>query len=205
VDAAAEGEPLSARARLVATLVRMRAFLTALLVSLLAGCVGGGHDAAPAGPPALSLDLFPLGASSAEFVDVRSSEARTVRVEPDAASGSVRLVVAGGSGPPRELRVTRRDDSLFFSGGVEEGTELIRAGAHAGDAWKSADRSVTFDGWERVTLPTANYDAARITVRRGPAAMQQVETWWFAPGVGLVRLRSDHGTLFVDELLRSSL
>ena len=46
------------------------------------------------------------------------------------------LVVAGGSGPPRELRVTRRDGSLFFSGGVEEGTELIRVGAQAGDAWQ---------------------------------------------------------------------
>lgn len=196
---------LSADALAIATLPRMRAVLAALLALVLAACAGaGGGSNAPADAPALTADLFPLVASSASFVDLRNSSARTVRVEPDAADGSVRLVLDAGSGPARELRVTRRDGSLYFSGGVGEGTELIRVGAHAGDEWESGGRRVTFDGWERVTLPSANYDAARITARRGPASMQQVETWWFAPGVGLVRLRSDHGTLFVDELVRSS-
>jgi hypothetical protein len=179
----------------------MRAALAALLLCLAAGCAG--NDAAPA-PPPLSEDLFPFAASSASFVDLRGTEARTVRVEPDASDGSARLVVEEGGHPARELRVTRRGASLYFSGGVDEGTELIRLGARAGDAWESAGRRVSFDGWERVALPAATYDAARITARRGPAGMQQVETWWFAPGVGLVRLRSDHGTLFVDELVRSS-
>ena len=182
----------------------MRAVLALLLACVLAACAGDRRDAASAGTPALAADLFPFERSSAEFVDVRGSSARTVRVEPDAAGESARLVLEGGAGQARELRVTRREGSLFFSGGVEEGTELIRVGARAGDAWQSGGRSVTFDGWERVTLPSATYDAARITARRGPSGMQQVETWWFAPGVGLVRLRSDHGTLFVDELVRSS-
>jgi hypothetical protein len=183
----------------------MRADLAALLALVLAGCAGakGGGGGSP-DAPALSGDLFPFTASSASFVDVRGSTARTVRVEPDASDGSARLVLEAGEGPARELRVTRRDGSLFFSGEIGEGTELIRAGAHAGDEWESGGRRVRFDGWERVTLPAANYDAARITARRGPAGMQQVETWWFAPGVGLVRLRSDHGSLFVDELVRSS-
>jgi len=183
----------------------MRAAFAAVLALLLAACAGGaGESSEAAGSPALSADLFPFAASSAAFVDLRGSSSRTVRVEPDAGEASARLVLESADGPPRELRVTRRDDSLYFSGGVEEGTELIRLGARAGDAWESAGRRVTFDGWERIALPSASYDAARITARRGPAGMQQVETWWFAPGVGLVRLRSDHGTLFIDELVRSS-
>lgn len=180
----------------------MRAALAALLALVLAGCAGTGGGKTDA--PALTADLFPFAASTAAFVDVRGSAARTVRIEPDATETSARLVLESPNGPARELRVTRRDGSLYFSGGVEEGTELIRVGAHPGDAWDSDGRRVTFDGWERVTLPAASYDAARITARRGPTNMQQVETWWFAPGVGLVRLRSDHGSLFVDELVRSS-
>jgi hypothetical protein len=176
----------------------------AVLLALAAAACAGGPDGDAAGAPPLGADLFPFAASSATFIDLRGSAARTVRVEPAEGDASARLVLEGEDGPPRELRVTRRDGSLFFSGGVEEGTELIRVGARAGDAWESGGRRVTFDGWERVTLPAATYDAARITARRGPAGMQQVETWWFAPGVGLVRLRSDHGTLFIDELVRSS-
>ena len=184
----------------------MRLAITALAL-FLAGCAAGGaatSEPEAAADAGLSLDLFPFETSSTAFVDVKDSSPRTLRVEPSPDGESARIALDVGAGPPREMRVTRRGDSLFFSGGVELGAELLRAGARPGDAWESDGRRVTFDGWERVRLPAATYDAARVSARRGPAGLEQVETWWFAKGVGLVRLKSDHGTLFVDELVRSS-
>jgi len=181
----------------------MRAYLACLVV--LAGCATGAAPAPnpQAGTPVLSMDLLPFEASSAPFTDTTDPAPRTLRIEPAADGASARLLLEMDGIPPRELRATRRDGSVFLSGGMEEGTELIRAGARAGDTWESGGRRVTFEGWERVSLPTVTYDAAKISTRRGPPGVEQVETWWFAPGVGLVRLRSDHGTLFVDELIRS--
>jgi hypothetical protein len=34
----------------------------------------------------------------------------------------------------------------------------------------------------------------------GPATLPVVQTWWFAPGSGLVRMRSDRGGIFTDEM-----
>ena len=173
---------------------------------MIAGCsTGAGSRDAPApGAAPLSADLLPFTASSAPYSDLKAPQPWLLRVEPSADGASARLLLEVPGGPARELRATRRGDSVFVSGGVDLGTELIRIGAHPGDQWNSGGLQVTFDGWERAALPAGNYDAARITTRRGPVGVQHVETWWFAPGVGLVRLRSDHGTLFVDELVRAA-
>lgn len=177
--------------------------LAVLLAALsAAGCASpSGGDPAPGA--ALSADLCPLTASSAAFLDMKDSTARTLRVEP-LGDGAARLVLDVPGAPPREIRVTLRDGSIYFSGGMGQGTEILRSGASPGDSWESDGRRVTFEGWERLPLPAATWDAARISARRGPAGLEQVETWWFARGTGLVRLRSDHGGLFTDELVRSS-
>ena len=177
-----------------------------LLLIVISGCrTEGGSASRPTnGAAPLSFDLLPFTASTAAFSDLGDALPRILRVEPSADGSSARLLLEGAGGPARELRATRRGDAVFVSGGVDIGTELIRIGAHPGEAWESGGMHVTFDGWERVTLAAANYDAARISTRRGPVGVQHVETWWFAPGVGLVRLRSDHATLFVDELVRSA-
>jgi hypothetical protein len=151
----------------------------------------------------MTPDLVPFQASESSFVDVKDGSPRTLKVVPAADGASARLVLQVADGPAREILVTRRDRALYFSGGPELGTELIRLGAHPGDSWDSEGRHVSFDGWERVLLPHVSVDAVRVTARRGPQGLQQVETWWFAPGVGLLRLKSDHGSLFTDELVRT--
>lgn len=184
----------------------MRRHLAGLLL-LFAGCA-----APPAAPPArtadeaaLATDLFPFQTAAAAFTNVSDSSPRTLRVEPAADGASAKVFIGAPGGELREiLHVTRRDGSLYFAAGPDEGTELLRGGAHPGDSWESGGRHVRFDGWERVALASASYDAARITARRGPTSVEQVETWWFAKNVGLVRLRNDHATFFVDELVRSS-
>ncbi len=181
-----------------------RSLAAVLRVALLAVA---GCTSPPAGESAyravLSADLCPLTASTAGFVEMKDSSARTLRVEP-LEDDAARLVLDVPGAPPREIRVARRDGSVFFAGSIGPGTEILRLGAAPGDTWESDGRRVTFEGWERLPLPGATYDAARISARRGPAGLEQVETWWFARGVGLVRLRSDHGKLFIDELVRSS-
>jgi hypothetical protein len=185
-----------------------RTLAAALLV--LAGCAGGAPSSSPpdSGTPRaeapLSAELFPFAASTAGFADQKDGAARTLRVEPAADGVTARLVLEVPGVASRVMTATRRGGSVFFSGGVDVGTELLRGGAAPGAAWESDGRRVRFDGWERLTLPAGTYDAARISARRGPTGLEEVETWWFAPGVGLVRLRSDHGTLFVDELVRTT-
>lgn len=172
-----------------------------LLASIVGCATPSGGDPAPGA--ALSADLCPLTASTAGFVDLKDSSPRTLRVEP-LEGDAARLVLEVPDSPPREIRVTRKDGSIFFSGGMGTGTEILRGGAEPGATWESDGRRVTFEGWERMPLASATYDTARISARRGPSGLEQVETWWFARGVGLVRLRSDHGSLFVDELVRST-
>jgi hypothetical protein len=182
----------------------MRAAAAALLV-LLAGCASaaGGAGRAPSDwDEPISVELFPFDAAPAKFVDSKDKAQRTMRVERSADGASARWVLEIADAPAAAMRVTRRDESLFFANGSDAEVELIRGGARPGAAWDSADQRVTFDGWERVTLPGASYEAARITVRRGKPDFQMVETWWFANGVGLVRQRTDRGSLFVAERTR---
>jgi len=180
----------------------MRAAIAAFAL-FVAGCASPDAARAPASDAPLTLDLCPFDAPSAAFLDAKDGAPRTLRVEPLEGGESARMILEGAEAKPREIRVTRRGESLFFSGGIDVGTELIRAGARPGDRWDSDRRHVSFDGWERVRLPGAD-EAARITARRGPAGLEQVETWWFARGVGLVRLKTDHGGIFGDELVRAA-
>lgn len=152
----------------------------------------------------MTADLLPLTASSAAFVDVRSGAARTLRVEPD--GDGARLVLEVPDAAPREISVVRTATGYVFASGIEPGTEILRLAANPGDMWESSGRRVSFDGWERVSSADAKstWDAARISARRGPPELQHVETWWFVPATGLVRLRSDHGGMFADELVRTS-
>lgn len=178
----------------------MRTAAACLLI--LAGCASTSPPPRAGGP--ISAELLPLAASSAGFVDVRSGAARTLRVEPD--GSGARLVLEVPDAAPREIRVARSATGWVFGSGVEPGTEILRLAANPGDEWESNGRRVSFDGWERVSAADAKlaWDAARISARRGPPELQHVETWWFVPATGLVRLRSDHGGMFADELVRTS-
>lgn len=185
----------------------MRLPTVALVLVVAASCAGTETPPPRSDAPALAADLFPLERATAEFQVNGTPHA--IRVEPSDDGASARLYYERADGAPAELvRVARRGDAFLFARGPEPGTELLRVGARPGEAWESEGSRVRFDGWERVDCPARSYDAARITRRFGPEAIQGVETWWFAPGVGLVRLVSDHrserGSLFVDELIRSS-
>ncbi len=173
----------------------MIALRIAVVAAALMACTSTPHDPAAR---ALAEDLVPLAPSVATFT-MGGSATRTLRVEPAADGSAAKFVLEGGE-TPREIRVTRSGTSLWFSGGAGLGTELVRFGATPGTSWESGGREVRFEGWERVEVPAGAYDAARITARRGPPSLQEVETWWFAPQVGLVRLRTDHGGIFVDEM-----
>jgi hypothetical protein len=183
----------------------MRALLLALLLLVPVACAGAGASAGLRDSGgALTADLLPFEASTSAFTNVRDSSARTLRVVPSEDGQSARLVLEAPGVAASEIHVTRRDASLWFSSDINLGTELIRAGAAPGAAWESGGRRVRFEGWESVPVGGAGVDAARITARRGPAGLEHVETWWFARGVGLVRLKSDRGSISVDELVRAS-
>jgi hypothetical protein len=178
----------------------------AALVLFLAACASRDRDATAAAAGRLSPELLPAQSPAARFVDLKDAAPRTLRVGVSPEDGTLRLVLETEGQAPREIRVTRTDGSLLFAAGGETGTELLRVGAAPGDAWESAGRRVRFEGWERVIAasdPSVGWEAARVSARRGPPGMEQVETWWFARGVGVVRLRSDHGGVFVDELIRA--
>jgi len=182
----------------------MRAAIAAFLV-LLAGCSSAvvGAERAPSDwDEPISVELFPFDAPPAKFVDSKNAAPRTMRVERSPDGASARWLLEIDDAPTAAMRVTRRGESLFFANGGDAEVELIRGGARPGAAWDSAEQRVTFDGWERVSLPGASYEAARITVRRGKPDFQLVETWWFAKGVGFVRQRTDRGSLFVAERTR---
>jgi hypothetical protein len=180
----------------------MRAALAALVL-FAAGCAssGGGERTSSWDAP-LSPDLFPFDVAPATFADSKGAAPGTMRVEPAPGGETARVVFESAGAVVGEMRVTRRGDSIFFASGAGAETELIRGGAKPGDAWESERQRIRFEGWERVTLPPKSYDAARITVRRGSAKFELVETWWFARGVGLVRQRTDRGSMSVRERSR---
>ena len=165
---------------------------------LLAAACGSVAPAATSTQPALSADLFPCGARTAPFVMARG-EARSLRVEPTA-DGAV-LWFEGDGVEPRRMDVSRAGGGYVFSGGPDAQTELLRFGAAPGSTWRSGDTDVHFDGWERIDVPGGTFDAVRIRAVSGPADLPVVQTWWFAPGTGLVRLRSDRGGMFSEEML----
>jgi hypothetical protein len=179
---------------------------------LVAACAGTAPDRAadgaaqPAAPdPAqapLAPDLLPFSERTAVF-QVVGGRTTTLRVEPEG-DRAANLLLDDGEGGKRRLRALREGASVFVSGGPSRGTELLRLGAAPGTGWTSGETAVRFEGWERVEVPGGSFDAARIVTRTGPEQLQRIETWWFAPGEGIVRLRSDHGGIFAEELVLSA-
>lgn len=175
-----------------------RVRLEAVLLVLLSGACAGtpaAPESAPAGR-ALADDLFPFEARSGEFATGRD-EVRTLRLAPE--EGGAALWVEGGAEPLR-IDVRREGAGYVFSAGPSSETELLRVGAAPGTTWTSGDATVRFDGWERLVLPAGTFDAARIRCTSGPPSLPTTETWWFAPGRGLVRWRIDKGGLVSEEL-----
>lgn len=164
-----------------------------VLAAAAAACASpdGGGSGAPLGE-----DLFPLAPRTSVFVLSRGPE-RTIRVETTD-TGAV-LWVEGGVRPMR-MDVRREPGGFVVSSGPNAETEVVRFGAKPGAEWGSSERKVRFDGWERLVLPGGTYDAARIRVMWGPDSLASVETWWFAPGTGLVRWRIEQGGLNTEEL-----
>lgn len=153
--------------------------------------VGGADRGAP-----LTEDLFPLAPSSAVYA-MRQGEQRPMRVEPTPSGAAMFL---GGGRVDRRVDVERTETGLSFRGAPESATEVLRFGARTGESWQSGRSLVRFEGWERIEVPAGTYDAARITTSIPGQQPPHDETWWFAPGAGLVRLRSSYGGLFVEEL-----
>ena len=184
----------------------MRTLLAVALVasSLLGGATGCGSSSQessdlPSEPAALTADLIPLEERTSRF-DVGRGRVRTLRVVP-LGNDTADLVFEGGSAGARRLRVVRREKAVFLSAGPGQATEILRIGAEPGDEWETRFEEIQFDGWERVDVPAGSFDAARVTTRSGPDQLPRTETWWFVRGEGLVRLRSDHGGIFSEEML----
>lgn len=186
----------------------MRIAPAALLsvLALVAACASDdGADPAPPAVPsqdpgaaALGADLLPFTEAVLRFDAGRGREA-VLSTRP--AGGAVLKFVLSGEGMrPREIDVLREGDSIFFRAGPERGTELLRLGATPGDAWSAPPATVRFDGWERVSVPAGTYDCARIVATSGGGDIARVDTWWFARDLGLVKLRSEYGTLFTEEM-----
>lgn len=177
----------------------------AVLATSACSSSGAGGGSASDGVPAagavpISADLFPCAAATSSFVTSRG-DARTLRVEP--APDGATLWFEGAGVEPRRMDVRRAGTGFVFSSGPDAETELLRVGAAPGAEWMSGTARVQFEGWERISTPAGTYDAARIRVTTGPPTLPVVQTWWFVPGTGLVRLRSDRAGIFSDEISRS--
>lgn len=159
----------------------------------------GDPAARPMGP-----ELFPLEPSTVEYVLPRGRRAQAT-VEPTAEGARMwlRPIEPGAPDvPPREITVRRREGGLWFANGPSYGVALIRFGVGPGARWTGDGMELVFEGWERIETPAGVYDAARVRTVRGKGDIQRVETWWFAPDVGLVRLETDAAGLFTETLER---
>ena len=185
--------------------MRPAALCLLLAAAVAGGCASpetsGGGDASAA--LRLSPDVCPFDAPPGRFSIRKGAPEQAFHVVPGADGATAKLVLEGLDGPAMELHVTRKADSLYFSPGPELGAELIRGGADPGTTWDSDGWRITFEGWEPVVTASGRYDAARIAARRGPAKLQWVQTWWFARGVGLLRMRQEKGPLYSDEMVRT--
>ena len=169
-----------------------------LLIALLSGCASvdlGTPDAARGA--ALSPSLFPMTARSTEYQMTRG-ERRTLRLAITGADAAT-LWIEGGRVAQR-LEITQSGVGISFSGEPGAATELIRFGALPGATWSSGQTNVLFDGWERIEVPAGVFDVARVKTSLVTNGIRHDETWWFADAVGIVRLRSDYGGLFTDEM-----
>jgi len=168
----------------------------------LAACAGSTPDGAPSDPARapMTAELFPF-VEQVVTVRVGREQQGVIRMTP-AGESRVDLAFRGRGVRERNIEVRSDGSSLFFRTGPDRGTELVRFAARPGDAWESAGGTVRFIGWERIEVPAGTYDAARVLWSTGDEGFARADTWWFAPGVGLVRLASRWGDLFEEELVR---
>jgi len=189
-----------------------------LAVLLLFGALLGGCSSDPTGttstpPPggvdgsgslpvggALPADVFPFTAFTASFMTSKG-EARKVRLELTSTGARMTISAAGASLGYMDWR--RDGSDILLSDGPDRWVAMLRVGAVPGTTWKSSGRVITFDGWERVATPAGEYDAVRITSASVTEDLEESETWWFAPGAGLVRLTQNKGDLFHTEMWRT--
>lgn len=172
----------------------------ALAVAVLLGACAS-PVVAPGGP-ALSPSLFPLEPAAREYV-LQNGVAQIVRFVPDGAGGGAIRMGDEPSGP--RIDVSADATGVRFSAEIGSSTEVLRFGAKPGDRWASGATTLFFEGWERIQLPAGTYDAARVTSTLSAGgdsggAVRQDETWWFAEGVGIVRLRSNYSGIFSREM-----
>ena len=149
---------------------------------------------------ALPAEVLPFASSEAGF-STREGEVRDVRTEPTASG--MRMTITSGGSLLGYLDWRREGESILLSDGPDRWIEMMRVGARPGDSWTSSGRTVRFDGWERVKTPVGDYDAVRITTSATTKDLEESETWWFAPGTGLIRLAQNKGDLFRTEMWRT--
>jgi len=149
---------------------------------------------------AIPGDAFPFTASTAVFA-TREGEVRELHMALTATGA--RTTITDGVSPLGHYDWSRVGADVLLSDGPDRSIAMLRVGAQPGASWVSSGRTITFDGWERVATPAGSYDAVRITSSTVTKGVVESETWWFAPGVGLVRLTQNKGDLFTTEMWRT--
>lgn len=174
--------------------------LCLLLLTLFAfgpGCAQTGASV-PADRRALGPELLPFDAPPCDF-EVWDGARRSLSTEQvDANRVRLRLADVGVL-----AEVERRPDGLYFSDEPGAGSALIRFGQLPGSEWTTAASRVKFEGWERLDLPGGVFDAAHVSESVGPDSFVSRMSWWFAPGVGLVRVLVNRAGLDTRELVRA--
>ncbi len=174
--------PLTRPALAVTTLAVTTLAMTVL--ALTAGCASPEEPASLGGPP-LTADLVPLEGPVARFGAVRGE--LTIRIEPVGADAATWFIGGGTKDRESRLDVRREDGRVLFSPAPGRTVEIVRVGARPGATWESSGARIRFEGWERVETPAGVFDAARVRTQTLTAGYPEIETWWFAPGVGVVR------------------
>lgn len=182
-----------------------------LVVLLLAACAGTGSPsgdgrgatngtATPAGVRgALPRDVFPLEAPAGLF---STSQRGTVEVRVERRDGGATMWISGEGLNPQRIDWYVEGDSIYCSDGPDRRVEFLRIGAAPGASWESSGRTIRFEGWERVGTPSGSYDAVRISSALSVPPYTEVETWWFASDIGLVKMRVDKADLYSMEMSR---
>jgi hypothetical protein len=159
----------------------------------------GREDPLPVGG-ALPADALPFAASEASFT-TREGEVREVTTAPTEIG--MRMTITSEGTLLGNLDWRREGAGILLSDGPDRWVEMLRVGAEPGATWVSSGRTIRFDGWERVKTPAGQFDAVRVTTSSVTKDLEESETWWFAPGTGLVRLTQNKGDLFRTEMLRT--
>ena len=155
--------------------------------SVSAGMVGG----------ALTAAVLPWNAPPARF---STSQRGTVHVRYEPVEDGTTMLISGDGLDTRRIDWRMDDQSIYCSDGPDRTVEFMRLGSMPGASWTSSGRTLRFDGWERVQTPAGSYDAVRISSTLAVEPYVEVETWWFAPEVGLVQMRIDKGDLYSIEM-----